>query len=68
MVRMVSTEAERLRLGGDGALAIKMHEIGQDGLCAVLTQHRGDLAAVVGAVIYQVLHGLPERIAIDAKF
>src|SRR6267142_468976 len=68
MVRMVSTGNEsRLRFGGDEALAVKMHEIGQDGLRAVLTQHRGDLAAVIAAVIHDVLHGLPERIAVDAE-
>ena len=38
--------ANSLRFGGDVALAIKMHQVGQDGLRAVLTQHRSDLAAV----------------------
>src|SRR6266849_5113451 len=69
MVRMVSTWRENsLRFGGDGALAIKMHEVGQHGLCTVLAQHRGDLAAMVAAVIYNVLHGLPKRIAVHAEF
>src|SRR5258707_12427421 len=67
MVRMVSTEARTLRFGGDVALAIKMHQVGQDGLRAVLAQHRRDLAAVICAVIYNVLHGLPQRIAVDAE-
>ena len=56
-----------LRFGGHRALSIEVHQVGQDRLRAVLPQHRGDLAAMVGAVIDQVLHGLPERILIDAE-
>src|SRR5258708_34148524 len=68
MVRMVSTEARGLCLGGDGALAIKMHQVGQDGLRTELPQQRGDLPAMIGAVIHEVLHGLPQRIAVGPKF
>src|SRR5258706_3847052 len=59
--------ANSLSFGGDIALAIKMHQVGQDGLSAVLAQHRGDLAAVIAAMIYNVLHGLPQRIAVDPE-
>ena len=48
-----------LRFGGDGALAIEMHQVGQDCRCAELTQQSGDLSAMVAAVIHEVLHGLP---------
>src|SRR4029077_19609161 len=70
MVRMVSTMGggERLGFGGDSALAIEMHQVGQNCRRAELTKQRGDLAAMVGAVIDQVLHGLPERVAVDAEF
>jgi hypothetical protein len=57
-----------LRFGGDRALAIEMHQVGENGIGAMLPKQRRDLAAMVSAVIHQVLHGLPERVAIDAKF
>src|ERR1700730_4335867 len=48
-------------------LAVKMHQVGEDRLRAVLSQHGGDLTAMVGAVIHEVLHGLPEGILVHAK-
>ena len=72
MVRMVSTEkGSALRdsgARGDGALAIEMHQVGEDRLRAVLPQHGGDLAAMVGAVIHDVLQRLPQRIVVHAEF
>src|SRR6266478_5411890 len=68
MVRMVSTEARELGFGGDGALAIEMHQVGQDCRCTELPQQSGDLSAMVAAVIHEVLHGLPEGIAVHAEF
>src|SRR5271170_5039111 len=66
MVRIVSTvEGRDSRAGGGGALAIEMHEIGEDGLGALLPQHGGNLAAVIGSVVDDVLHGLPQRILVD---
>ena len=44
-----------------------MHEVGEDGLGAELAEHGGDLAAVIGAVIDDVLERLPERIGVDAE-
>ena len=58
----------RLRGGGDGAFAVEVHEVGEDGLSAELAEHRGDLAAVIGAVIDDVLERLPQRIGVDAEF
>src|SRR5712692_6486760 len=68
MVRIVSTKARGLCLGGDGALAIKMHQVGQDGLRAELPQQRGDLPAMIAAMVDEVLHRLPQRIAVGPKF
>src|SRR5258708_11392387 len=68
MVRMVSTDARGLCLGGDGALAIKMHQVGKDGLRAELPQQRGDLPAMIAAMVDEVLHRLPQRIAVGSKF
>src|SRR4029077_3280649 len=72
MVRMVSTiggagTMPALRFGGDGALAIVMHQVGEDCRHAELTQQGRDLAAMVAAVIHDVLHRLPERVAVDAE-
>src|SRR5580693_4169901 len=50
-----------------GAFAVEVHQVGEDGLSAELAQHRGDLAAMVGAVIDDVLERLRERIGIDAE-
>ncbi len=44
-----------------------MHEVGQDGLGAVLPQHGGDLAAVIGPMVDHVLQGLPQGISVDAE-
>src|SRR6266404_2775943 len=70
MVRMVSTIGGRRELGVGGycALAIKMHQVGQDCSRAMLTEQRGDLPAMVAAVIDQMLHRLPQRIAVHAEF
>jgi len=59
--------ANSLRFGGDGALAIKMHQVGQDGLRAVLANIVVTWPRWVAAVIYYVLHGLPQRIAVDPE-
>src|ERR1700737_3543248 len=59
MVRIVSTErgtARELLAGRGGALAIEVHQIRGDRLRSELPQHRGHLAAMVGAVIYEMLH------------
>ena len=44
------------------ALAIENDQIGRDGLRAQLPQQRGDLAAMIGAVIREVLQHLPARL------
>jgi len=48
-----------LALAAMARLAVEMHQVGEDGLGAELTQHGGDLPAMVGAVIHHVLHRLP---------
>src|SRR3984957_12009239 len=53
--------------GRDLAFAIEVHEVGGERLSAELAQHRGDLAAMIGAVIDDVLERLPQGIGIDAK-
>ena len=53
--------------GGYGAFAVEVHEIGEDGLGAKLAEHCGDLAAVIGAVIDDVLERLPHGIGVDAE-
>src|SRR4051812_41539520 len=53
--------------GGLGALAIEMHQVGQNRAHSVLAKERGHLAAMVAAVIDQMLHRLPQGIAVDAK-
>ena len=44
-----------------------MEEVGEDWLRAKLTQQRGNLAAMIRAVICQVLQRLPHRIFVNAK-
>ena len=48
--------AHRLRARRGGTFAIEMHQICRDGLCAKLPQQSGDLSAVIGPVIHQMLH------------
>src|SRR5712692_3038249 len=70
MVRMVSTwekRAAKLGPGGRGAFPIEVHEVREDRLRAELPQKRRDLSAMIGAVIHEMLHRLPERVAIDAE-
>src|SRR5882672_118314 len=70
IVRMISTGKDgplKLRARCCGALAVEMHQVCRDGLRAELPQQRRDLAAMIGAVIRQMLHRFPERIAIDAE-
>src|SRR5271163_3392919 len=62
MVRMVSNGRAGASGRGCGTFAIEVHEVGEDWLRAELPKHGGDLASMVGAVIYDVLHGLPKRI------
>src|SRR5207302_167267 len=45
-----------------GALAVEIDQIRGAGFGAQLAQQHCDLAAVVGAVVHQVLQALPERI------
>ncbi len=59
IVRMISTESvqdAKLCARCRGALAVEVHQVGRDRLRAELPQQRGDLAAVVGTVIDEVLH------------
>src|SRR5256884_5250485 len=49
------------------AFAIEVHQVRQYRLCAKLPQQRGDLSAVIGAVISKVLHRFPKRIAVNAE-
>ena len=44
-----------------GAFAIERNQIGADGFRAKLTQQRGNLAAMIGAVVREVLQHLPQR-------
>src|ERR1700678_4854475 len=44
-----------------GALAIKQDQVGRDGLGIELAQHSGNLTAVIGAMVDEVLQHLPER-------
>ena len=53
--------------GGDGAFAVEVHQVGGEWLSAELAEHGGDLAAVIGAVIDDVLERLPQRIGVDAE-
>src|SRR5207245_2248881 len=50
-----------------GAFAIKMHQVRQDRLRAELPQKRCDLPAMIASVIHDMLHRLPERIAVNAE-
>src|SRR6267378_2569546 len=71
IVRIISTESVgdlKLRARRRRPLAIKVHQVGRNRLRAELPQQRCDLSAVVGTVIGEMLHGFPERIAIDAEF
>ena len=45
-----------------------MHEIGGHWRCTELPEHGCNLAAVVGAVVREVLQRLPDRILVYAKF
>src|ERR1700730_9723019 len=60
--------AEQLRAGCGGTLTIEVHQVGRDRLGTQLAKQRGHLAAMVGTVIYQVLHRFPQRVAVDAEF
>src|SRR6202046_5455910 len=53
IVRIVSMPG--LGLGLCGTLEIKRDQVGADRFCLQLTQHRSDLAAMVAAVIHEVL-------------
>jgi len=53
--------------GNRGAFAVEVHEVGQNRLVTELAKESCDLAAVIGAMIGQVLHGLPERIFVHAE-
>src|SRR5712692_10355197 len=50
-----------------GALAIEVHQVCCDWLCAKLPQQRGDLSAVIRPMIDEMLHRFPEWIAVDAE-
>src|SRR5712692_6282785 len=56
-------ETSQSRIHSHGTLPIEMHQVGQDWLRAELAEQRSDLSAMVGAVIHQMLHGLPERVS-----
>src|SRR5262249_4842171 len=56
-----------LRARGCRAFAVEMHQVRQDWFCAVLPNHRGDLSAMIGSVICEMLQRLPERVRVDAK-
>src|SRR5262245_40130150 len=59
---------ESCRGGGScGALAVEVHQVGEDWFGAELAEKRCYLAARVSAVISEVLHGLPERIFVYAE-
>src|ERR1700735_392003 len=62
IVRIVSMPGSGLGLCG--TLAIKRDQVGADRFCLQLTQHRSDLAAMVAAVIHEVLKHLPERLGL----
>ena len=47
-----------------GAIAVEEDQVRCEGFCAQLTEHRGYLAAMVSAVIHQVLQHLPERLSL----
>ena len=53
--------------GGGGAFAIKMHEVSEHGFCAKLAQQRCYLAAMISAVICEMLKRLPDRIFVHAE-
>ena len=53
--------------GLGGALAVEKDQVDGGGFRAQLAEHGGDLAAMVGAVIYQVLQHLPERLRLAAR-
>ena len=44
-----------------------MHQVRQDRLRAELPQKRCDLPAMIASVIHDMLHRLPERIAVNAE-
>src|SRR6267154_1720437 len=48
------------------AFAVKMHQVRQNRLSAELPQQRGYLASMIAAVVYEMLHRLPNRIAVNA--
>jgi len=60
-------KGKSLRVRGGGAFAIEVHQVRRDGLRTVLAQHCGDLAAVIGTVISEMLQRLPEGIRVDSK-
>src|ERR1700748_200003 len=72
-VRMISTGKSVSEFSpgsgarGDGTFAIEMHEVGEQRLGVELAQHRGDLAAMIGAVIDDVLERLPHGIGVDPE-
>src|SRR6266849_10155472 len=59
--------AHRLRARRGGALAVEVHQVCSDGLCAKLPQQRGHLSAVIRPVIDQMLHRFPKRIPVNAE-
>src|SRR6267154_3358365 len=48
--------------------AVKMHQVRQNRLRTELPQQRGHLASMIAAVVHEMLHRLPKRIAVDAEF
>ena len=64
---MISTGGIRSGARSVGTLAIKMNEVARKRLGVQLPEQGGNLAAMIGAVIDHVLHGLPERIFVCAK-
>ena len=48
--------------GGNRTFAIKVHQVGENRRSAELSEQSGDLAAVIGTVIGEVLQRLPQRI------
>lgn len=59
--------AHKSRACSDGAFTIEVHQVRQDRLRAELPQQGRDLPAVVAAVVDEMLHRLPQRVAVDSE-
>src|SRR6266403_956642 len=53
--------------GGGGAVAVRVLEVCEHGFCAQVAQQACDLAAMISAMICELLKRLPDRIFVHAK-